>query len=401
MSGEPREPARSLAERRHGVLERLGLLDKHRITASAASPEFHAILVIVVVFIVLGLIMVLSSSSVTSLHSGESAWYLFRRQTAWAVAGAVAMWAVYQVPYHNWRRANWLGPPLVIVAMLNLIVPFVGREINGARAWLQWGFFRLQPSEFMKILTIMACAHVLSLRHRYVAVKERVLYPLLGVLGVTGGLCIMQRDYGTALIFGLIVIVLMLIIGIPWGQFAVALAGLAVAGTAVLMRADTASRRLFAFLNLDDAETRKHVGYQVYQSILSIANGGLEGTGLGSGTSKWGYVPLAYSDFIFAVIAEELGVIGALAVILGFLALAVLGVRVALAAHNMHGALLAGGVTAWLSFQSFVNIGGIIGVIPMTGLTLPFMSYGGSSLMATMIGAGLLLNVARNPRDRP
>jgi cell division protein FtsW len=165
-------------------------------------------------------------------------------------------------------------------------------------------------------------------------------------------------------------------------------------GILVLTQADNASRRLLAFTDLEG--TKSLDGYQVYQALLSIANGGLGGTGIGSGTSKWGYVPLAYSDFIFAVIAEELGMVGTVLVVAGFVALVYFGVQTALGARDMHGALLAGGISAWFAFQAIINIGGIIGVMPMTGLTLPFMSYGGSSLMATLVASGLLLNVARH-----
>jgi cell division protein FtsW len=217
---------------------------------------------------------------------------------------------------------------------------------------------------------------------------------MLLVLGLTAGLCVLQKDFGTALVFITIVLSLMIFAGIPWGQLTWSTAGIGAIGVLVLMKADNASKRLFAFWNL--AETKRLDGYQVYQSLLSIANGGIGGTGIGSGTSKWGYVPLAYSDFVFAVISEELGLVGTVAVIGGYALLVFFGVRTALGARDMHGAFIAGGISAWFGFQTFINIGGIVGIIPMTGLTLPFMSYGGSSLMVTMIASGLLLNVARH-----
>jgi cell division protein FtsW len=214
-----------------------------------------------------------------------------------------------------------------------------------------------------------------------------------GTLVVIGFL---QKDYGTALVFACIIGMMLFMAGLPWKYVGAAAGSMVVVGLGVLKMAGNASSRLTAFLDIEG--TKKLDGYQVYQALLSISNGGLGGTGLGSGTSKWGYVPLAYSDFIFAVIAEELGFLGAFAVIGGFAVLAYYGIQTALGAREMHGAFIAGGVTAWLSFQVFINIGGIVGVMPMTGLTLPFMSYGGSSLAATMVGCGLLLNVARHMR---
>ncbi|MEY4366093.1 MAG: cell division protein FtsW [Actinomycetota bacterium] len=393
---EQRTAAPSLRQRREALFRRLQLDEKHKLSLDAPPTAFWVILAVTCVFTALGLVMVLSSSSVVSLHSGESAYRLFGRQVGWAFFGALAMWCAYKVPYHSWRKTNWLLPWVVGSLALNLIVVFVGRNINGATAWLQWGWFRLQPSEFMKIATILACAHYLALKHRYVAVRQVVLYRVLGVLAVTGGLVVWQRDFGTALVFAMMVLVLMVQASIPWPQIFTTMAGMAVAGAVVLTQADNASRRLFAFLDLQG--TKRLEGYQVYQSILSIANGGLTGTGVGSGTSKWGYVPLAYSDFIFAVIAEELGFLGAVVVIGGFFLLFYFGIQAALAARDMHGALIAGGISAWFGSQMVINIGGITGVIPMTGLTLPFMSYGGSSLLATMLASGLLLNVARHPK---
>lgn len=393
--GSRSERSLSLRQRRIAMLGRRGLDEKHRMALEAPTTAFWVILSITMIFTALGLVMVLSSSSVVSLHSGESAWRLFRRQVLWAVVGAFGMLGAYKFPYQEWRRSRWLTILAVSSLGLNFIVGLVGRNINGARAWLQWGWFRFQPSEFMKIAVILLLADFLSRKHRYVAVKEEVLYKVAGVLGAAVVLtAFLQKDYGTALVFTCIVGTMVFMAGLPWVQVGASLAVGAVGGIAVLQMAGNASRRLMAFMDLEG--TKKLDGYQVYQALLSISNGGLSGTGIGSGTSKWGYVPLAYSDFIFAVIAEELGIVGALAVIGGFLVLAYYGVQVVLGAREMHGAFIAGGVTAWLSFQTFINIGGIVGIIPMTGLTLPFMSYGGSSLAATMIACGLLLNVARH-----
>ena len=395
---EPRRLQPSLRQRREDMLRRLQLDEKHKMSLDAPTTAFWVILAVTCVFTALGLVMVLSSSSVVSLHSGESAFRLFRRQVMWAFFGALGMWGTYKIPYQSWRKTTWLAPWIIGSLVLNALVIFVGRNINGATAWLQWGAFRLQPSEFMKIATILGCAHFLALRHRYVRIKEEVLYRMLVVLAVTGGLVVLQKDYGTALVFATVLLLLMVLSSIPFNQLAATMAGMAVAGVFVLTQSGNASRRLQAWIDLEGNKSLS--GYQVYQSILSIANGGVTGTGIGSGTSKWGYVPLAYSDFIFAVIAEELGLLGAVAIIGGFALLFFFGIQAALAARDMHGALIAGGVSAWFGSQMVINVGGITGVIPMTGLTLPFMSYGGSSLLATMVASGLLLNVARHPKTR-
>ena len=383
----------SLKERRLETLRRTGVADRQRVVTEKPSAAFYWIFIIVSSFVMLGLVMVLSSSSVTNLHSGGSAWGMFQRQLVWAALGGIAMWAAFAFPYEAWRKTFLLQSVVGVVVALNVVVILRGAIVNGARAWLDIGPFRMQPSEFMKIAVVLFCANLLSHRHRSVQITSIVLWPMIAALGISAGLCVLQKDFGGSLIFGGVVLVMMFIAGLPTRQLAATTVSLLFLGILVLNFASNASERMFAYLHLE--ATKDDSGYQVYQSLLSIANGGWSGTGIGSGTSKWGYVPLAYSDFIFSVIAEELGIFGSLMVIGGFLALVVFGLQVALSAPDTHGAFIAGGVSAWFGVQALVNIGGVVGALPMTGLTLPFLSYGGSSLIASMAAAGLLLNVAR------
>jgi cell division protein FtsW len=387
--------APSLRERRLEVLRRTGGIDKgrNRLLLEKPTPAFWWILVIVASFILLGLVMVLSSSSVTSLHTGSSAWGMFSRQLIWVGVGAIAMWGMYRLPYENWKNFGLLWPTSIAVASANVIVVAWGQVTNGAKAWLDIGPVRLQPSEFLKLATILFCANLLAKRHRSVAIPSVVMWPMIFVLLITAGLCGLQRDFGSATIFAGFVIAMMFMASLPWKQLILTSGIVCLVGLAVLQFAQRASERMLAFMNLE--ATKSDSGYQVYQALLSIANGGWGGTGIGAGTSKWGYVPLAYSDFIFSVIAEELGLFGTLMVLGGFLFLVLFGIQVALAASDMHGAFLAGGISAWFGVQAIVNIGGVVGVLPMTGLTLPFLSYGGSSMIASMAAVGLLLNVAR------
>ena len=384
----------SLKERRLATLRRTGVADRHRVAVEKPTAAYFWIWIIVVSFVMLGLVMVLSSSSVTNLHSGGSSWAMFERQLVWAALGAVAMWAAYAMPYESWRNAKLLMPVVFVIVALNVVVILKGALVNGARAWLDIGPFRMQPSEFMKIAVVLFCANLLSHRHRSVQITSIVLWPMMAAMGLSAGLCAVQKDYGGSLIFAGIVLFMMVIAGLPARQLWATTATVGILGVLVLNFASNASARMFAFMNLD--ATKADSGYQVYQSLLSIANGGWSGTGIGSGTSKWGYVPLAYSDFIFSVIAEEMGIFGSLMVIGGFLALVIFGLQVALSAPDTHGAFIAGGISAWFGVQALVNVGGVVGALPMTGLTLPFLSYGGSSLIASMAAAGLLLNVARD-----
>jgi cell division protein FtsW len=384
----------TIKERRLATLRRTGVAGRHRVALEKPSAAFFWILIIVSSFVMLGLVMVLSSSSVTNLHSGGSAWGMFRRQVIWAILGGLAMWAAYEFPYETWRNKVLLQSVVGAVVVLNVVVMLRGAVVNGARAWLDIGPFRMQPSEFMKIAVVLFCANLLSHRHRSVQITSIVLWPMIAALAVSAGLCVLQKDFGGSVIFGGVVLVMMFIAGLPARQLIATTVSLGFLGVLVLTFASNASARMLAFMDLE--ATKEDSGYQVYQSLLSIANGGWSGTGIGSGTSKWGYVPLAYSDFIFSVIAEELGIFGSLMVIGGFLALVIFGLQVALSAPDTHGAFIAGGISAWFGVQALVNIGGVVGALPMTGLTLPFLSYGGSSLIASMAAAGLLLNVARD-----
>ena len=384
----------TLKERRLATLHRTGVAGRHRVALEKPSAAFFWILIIVSSFVMLGLVMVLSSSSVTNLHSGGSAWGMFQRQVVWAILGGLAMWAAYEFPYETWRNKVLLQSVVGVVLVLNVVVMLRGAVVNGARAWLDIGPFRMQPSEFMKIAVVLFCANLLSHRHRSVQITSIVLWPMIAALAVSAGLCVLQKDFGGSVIFGGVVLVMMFIAGLPARQLFATTVSLGVLGVLVLTFASNASARMLAFMDLE--ATKDDSGYQVYQSLLSIANGGWSGTGIGSGTSKWGYVPLAYSDFIFSVIAEELGIFGTLMVIGGFLALVIFGLQVALSAPDTHGAFIAGGISAWFGVQALVNVGGVVGALPMTGLTLPFLSYGGSSLIASMAAAGLLLNVARD-----
>ncbi len=395
MANETSRGSQSLKDRRLSVLRRTGIADKQnsRLSLEKPPPAFYWILIIAASFVMLGLVMVLSSSSVTSLHSGSSAWSMFTKQLIWVGLGTVAGWVAYRQPYNVWKNDKLLGLFAGSTILMNLLVLAKGQLINGAKAWLDIGPFRFQPSEFMKIATILFCANLLSKRHRAVAIKDIVLYPLLVTVGITVGLCALQRDFGSAIIFSGIVLAMMFMSAMPGKQVGGTAFGMFLGGLFVLKFAQRASERLLAFMNLD--ATKETSGYQVYQALLSIANGGWSGTGIGSGTSKWGYVPLAYSDFIFSVIAEELGIFGTVMVIGGFALLVLFGIQVALSATDMHGAYITGGISAWFGIQAIVNIGGVVGMMPMTGLTLPFLSYGGSSMIASMAAIGLLLNVAR------
>jgi cell division protein FtsW len=384
----------TVAQRRRATLDRSGVSGKRQMATQAPTVAFYGLLVVSALLVMFGLVMVLSASSVTMLHSGKSAFGIFYRQLAWAGIGTFLMWGAYSFPYQMLKKYARLIFIASFVAMFLPFVPGLGASVNGARAWVGDGAWRFQPSELLKLATLIYVARILSKNHRDKSDMSTRLVKVAGVLVLAAGMCMFQKDLGSAIIFGAIVLSIAFVAGAPISH----LLGASVAGSFIVgIFVNMENYRRQRFLAFIDVEGNKgHWGYQVYQSMISIANGKFTGVGVGDGAGKWGYVPLAHTDFIFAIIAEELGFLGAISVIGLFFLFIVFGIQAALGARDAFGALLAGGVTAWFGVQAIVNIGGVTGAMPVTGLTLPFISYGGSSLLVTMAATGLLLNVARH-----
>lgn len=386
----------SLAERRRQALDRKGALGYLKLSDTPPTRTFYVIAIIVTVFVSIGLVMVLSASSITSINRGGSAWTMFFRQLMWAMVGGAAAIATYRMPYHIWRSITL--PTLIAAFALNLL-PFtpLGVTINGANAWVSMGPVSFQPSEFLKFALVVYTTNLLGRRQREITVARRTFVPVVAVWGASAAVCMLQQDLGAAIVMSAIAVTVLFMSGVPLRWIFAASFATVIGGVSVIVSSASRRNRWLAFFDIEG--NKEHTAYQVYQSLLSIANGGVAGVGPGEGTSKWGYVPLAHSDFIFTVIAEEFGLLGSSIIIVGFLVLAACGFQVALRARDRFGALLAAGITTWFVMQACINIGGVIGVMPVTGLTLPLISYGGSSLLITLAAAGLLLNVARNMRQ--
>jgi cell division protein FtsW len=419
MTATTTTSARTVAERRQAALERLNggrpartptrswawarrgdattaAVPTPAVPAGPAPVAYYVIAVVVAMFVMLGLVMVLSASAATQVGLGNSPYRISSRQLMWAALGAVGLIVAARVPYQRWRFAVIPIAVLATGAMALPFVPGVGTTINDARAWVTIGSFSFQPSEVLKLATLALAADLLTRRREQVNDVRHGLVPLVVVAGGGAAMCLAQGDFGSAVVLAAIVMAVGFIAGIPIPH----LLGVAVAGASVLaLFALSSPRRLNRLTSfLDVSGNKDYLSYQTYQGHLSIASGGLTGSGIGGSNGKLGYLPLAHSDFIFAVIADELGLIGSVAVIGGFALLVWFGVQVALAAPDTFGMLIAGGIATWFGVQTIVNVGGVAGVLPVTGLTLPFFSAGGTSLFVTMVAAGLLLNVARRAR---
>jgi cell division protein FtsW len=347
----------------------------------------------------LGLIMVLSASAAAdAVSAGASydSWYSFKRHAMWLAAGVAAMLVTLRIQYRFWAR---VATPLLFVSIAMLVavlVPGVGVQANGATRWIGYGSLTIQPAEIAKLALVIFCAELLGRPTRPAWNTQLVVRPVLAVFGVIAILLMLQPNLGTTLVCGAIVLALWFAAGVQARVLAACGAAGAVLAILLAVAAPYRFARLTGFL--DPWGRRGNEGYQVVQSIASVAHGGIAGVGIGASRGKWGYLPFAYTDFIFAVIAEELGLVGSLMVIVLFLLIGIMGVLTAVRAPDRFGSLLATGITAWLLIQAIVNIGVVLGVLPVTGVPLPFLSYGGSSLVVTMGTFGILLNVARHAR---
>lgn len=360
---------------------------------SAGSPD--ALLVLTVLgLLFFGLLMVASASSVIAAQFRGDQYALLKHQVVFGALGGLVAFAVgFFVPYRAWRRA---ALPVMVIALMLLVlvfVPGVGARYGEASRWIIFGPISLQPTELTKLAFIIYLAALLEKKGEAVRDFKSSVIPFLVLVTVIGILVALQPDIGTLFIITLIAGAMILAAGFRWRHLFV----LALSGAAVFSVLFNAARyrlaRLIAFLHpeLDP----KGIGYQINQALLAVGTGGWLGLGLGRSRQKYLYLPEPATDSIFAIIAEELGFLGGLFVLAAFIFIAYRGYRIAARCPDIFGKLLASGITSWLVLQAFINVGAIIGIIPLTGVPLPFISYGGSALVAVLFAAGVLVNISK------
>jgi cell division protein FtsW len=361
----------------------------------AGRPDY-AILVSCLALVVIGLIFVYSSSFAIALAEYGDVNYFLYRQTASVLLGLLAMFFLMRFDYH---RLRLLSPVLMLLAVLGLAaVLFVGNDAYGARRWISLGGLPpLQPSEFAKLALIIYISAWLASRGRSVRSFALGLMPFIMLVGVVAALILMEPDAGTTAIVVMTTAALFFLAGASLTHV-FALSGIAVvAGVMLALSGDYRTDRIFAFTSAEDDPAG--LGFQTLQLLIALGSGGIEGLGLGVSRQKFFYIPSAHTDGVFAIIGEETGFIGALVVMGLFSYLVYRGFRTAMNARDDFGCYLAMGVVCWIAFQTLINIGGITRSIPLTGIPLPFVSYGGSSLIMTMAGVGVLLNVSRYSKE--
>ncbi len=354
---------------------------------------FLALVFLVAVLNLVGLVMILSSSSVQSLRQYGSPWHYFERQLLWLCFGTVAFAVTVSVDYRRWRRLGALAVGATVVLLVAVMAPGLGITAGGSSRWLGVGSWRLQPSELAKLALIIFAADVLDRRARRIRDWRYSMLPVLVVFALFAGLVMLQPDMGTTMVMAWILLAMLYASGSALGPMAGVLGAGGALAVVMALAAPYRWRRLTAFLHpMADAG---NTGYQSAQGLVALGSGRLAGLGIGASRASWGYLPNQQTDFIFAVIGEETGLMGSLLVVGLFLAFAVLGIRTACRAADRFGALLAGGISAWIVGQAVINIGAVVGLLPVTGVPLPFVSFGGSSLVITLGAVGILANIAK------
>jgi cell division protein FtsW len=361
-----------------------------------ATP-YYLLLGASMLLLVLGIVMVFSASSVIAFSFMGSSFAIVNKQVMWVVIGLPLMWIASRLPVKAWRAFAYLG--LIVSLALLFLVVFAGTEVNGNKNWLDFGGpFRLQPSELAKFSIVLWGADLLARKQKLLTQWKHLLVPFVPVSGFVIGLVLLGGDLGTAIILVAIVISLMWVAGAPVRLFV--WAGLPT-GLMIAVLVQTKAERLSRitdWLHPNQADPLNG-GFQALHGKFALGSGGWWGVGLGASKEKWGSLPEAHTDFIFAIIGEELGLVGTITVLALLGAIGYGGLRVAVAATDPFVRLAAAGVTAWILVQALVNIGAVLGILPITGVPLPLVSYGGSALVPTMLGLGMLLSFAR-PRGR-
>jgi cell division protein FtsW len=366
-----------------------GLLDR-------PLTSYYLVLGSSLLLLALGMVMVLSASSVRQYQNTGSAFTLFEKQALWVGIGLPLMWLAARLPPKTFRTVAY---PLMLLSALALAValtPGLGQSANGAQRWISFGGpFQLQPSEPAKLALVLWGADLLARKEKLRQLTDwrQLLIPLLPGAGVLVLFIMLGSDLGTTVVLLTIFLALLWVVGAP-GRLFIGMAGVTSVLVAILIVVEPyRMARLTGFL--DPSGNQLSTNYQGIQGLYAIASGGLLGTGLGEGRAKWNYLPHPETDFIFAIIGEELGLIGTLVVLGLFGVLAYAGLRIARRVKDPFMRLAAAGATAWLIGQAVINIGAVIGVLPITGIPLPLVSYGGSALIPTLFVLGMLLSFAK------
>jgi cell division protein FtsW len=387
-AAEPAQPKRARVSDQWGARARFGAWLGRPMTS------FHLIIAVASLLTTLGLIMVLSASGVRSYGADGSAWVIFGKQVLWTVIGLIACYASLRMSVRFIRRVAFTGYVATVILLVLVLVPGIGNLANGSRKWFVIAGFSMQPSELAKIAFAIWGAHLLAARRLERASLRELLIPLVPAAVIALALIVAQPDLGQTVSLGIILLALLWYAGLPLRVFVTSLFAVFMAGAILAMSAGYRSDRVRSWMNPENDP--QDTGYQARQAKYALAHGGIFGDGLGQGVAKWNYLPNAHNDFIFAIIGEELGFIGAFGLLVLFGLFAYTGMRIARRSADPFLRLLTATTTMWVLGQAFINIGYVIGILPVTGIQLPLISAGGTSTAATLFMIGIMANAARH-----
>jgi len=352
------------------------------------------ILVLTISLTIIGLIFVLSSSYVLSNHRFNDPFYFFKRQLLFANIGLIGMIAISKINYNIYKKHATKFLIISFILLILVLIPGIGMVRGGARSWIGIGAFSLQPSEFMKLALIIFLAKFMANNPDEAKTVKQGILPLLSVVLVVFGLIMLQPDFGSGMVIVAASILMFFLCGVALKYFFYFFGAGLVGIAALVASAPYRLERITSYLNpLADPQDS---GFQILQSLYAITPGGLLGHGIGNSVQKHFYLPEPQTDFIFAIIAEEIGFIGAAFVLILFICFFLRLAHIAMKINDLFAKYVVLGIMSMLCVQVMINVGVVIGLLPVTGITLPFMSYGGSSLTITLLSIGVILNISRH-----
>ncbi|WP_328995026.1 putative lipid II flippase FtsW [Kribbella sp. NBC_01245] len=356
--------------------------------------SYHIVLGATGLLLALGLMMVLSASSVLSFRVHGNSYTIFNRQLIWVGVGLPMAYIASRMTPRHFRMLAYVALLGSVLLLVLTYIPGLGKSVGGNQNWLSFGGpLRIQPSEFAKLALVMWCADLFARKQALLTQWKHLLIPMVPVCSLVIALIIGQRDLGTSLVLMSVMLGLIWIVGAPTRLFVVMIGLVGAVAGYLAVSAEHRMDRLTSFMN--PFADIKGDGYQAAHSFYALSSGGWWGAGIGNSTQKWGNLPEAHTDFIFAVIGEELGLIGSLTVLTLFLAMAYAGMRISLRTDEPFIRYAAAGITIWIMAQTLVNLGAVIGLLPIVGIPLPLLSYGGSALLPTLMAIGMLLSFAK------
>jgi cell division protein FtsW len=356
--------------------------------------SFYFLLGLVLTISIFGLVMISSAGSVVGMQYFGDSLYFLKRQVMFFLVAVVIMLAVSFIDHKVMARFSFLFIAISILLLIVLIIPGFGFKAGGATRWIRIGFFNLQPSELTKIFFVLFCAEILAKKKEKIVVFKHLFTPVIFVALLVSGLVFLQPDLGTVLVIWVGLFSMLFVSGAKIKHVFIMIAGWIAVVLAYIFSASYRIERILSFLNR--GADAKDAGFQLQQSLIAIGSGGIFGVGLGASRQKYLYLPEAQTDFIFSIVGEEFGLVGAVILVGLYLAIFIISFTIVFRTKDRLSKLLAVGISTIICGQTLINILSVIGVIPVTGVPLPMVSYGGSSLTMTLFGMGVILNVIRN-----